>query len=191
MKKILLFALLIFAIASCDSEANTTNASNERESRVTEEIMEQLIDDLLVGTCVPKKCKEMLGDECIKDWDDIPLGSYRAKYGDYGINNPIVFYNDGTCRIGYKSDVYSSCPLAVTDPDNHPAFLYDTWFWECDFQKATITFTSKLEEQNAFAHIAKIAAYKEGELVIDGNIPNIISGKSTLAYKCIINDAKA
>ena len=27
--------------------------------------------------------------------------------------------------------------------------------------------------------------------MIDGNIPNIISGKSTLAYKCIINDAKA
>lgn len=190
MKKLLSIftaVMLLCAITSCNTEADKTELSDVQAPEMTAEIMEQLIDDMLVGTCVPKKYKAMLGDECIKDWDDPIISSSGVKYGS-GLGNPIVLYNDGSCRIGYNSALYSVCPLTQIDLYDHPEYLYDTWFWECDLQQATITFTSKLTEQQIFVHTVKVISYIDGELIIEGCIPNVFS-KETLTYKCKVKSA--
>ena len=56
MKKLFLFtAMFMLAATSCDSVANTPNDA-DNESRVTEDIMDMLINDLLMGVCVPRGC---------------------------------------------------------------------------------------------------------------------------------------
>ena len=128
MKKLLSIftaVMLLCAITSCNTEADKTELSDVQAPEMTAEIMEQLIDDMLVGTCVPQKYKAMLGDECIKDWDELTLSSSEVKYGS-GLGNPIVLYNDGSCRIGYNSALYSVCPLTQIDSYDHPEYLYDT-----------------------------------------------------------------
>lgn len=58
MRKLLLFAaMFMFVATSCDSEVNNPNNPDESGSRVTEDVMEQLINDLLVGTCLPIDCE--------------------------------------------------------------------------------------------------------------------------------------
>ena len=46
----------------------------------------------------------------------------------------MTFYNDGTCRLGYTSSVYSNCEERLKDIENHPRGLYDTWQWSCNFE---------------------------------------------------------
>lgn len=201
MRNMLFFAaMLLFTVTSCDSEVNTPNNTDPQESRVTEDVMELLINDLLVGVCSPRDCEVKKGDEYLKRWIedyedpmDIPIGSYGAKGGDFGIGNPIVFNNDGTCKIGYVSILYSGCEKTYgeqKDP-NHPSGLYYTWLWSYDNKDMTITFTPNEKDKAEKKNVAKIVSYKDGVLLIDGNLPGFKSPQCTYKYKCQITGAEA
>ena len=72
MRKMLFFAaMLLFTVTSCESEVNTPNNTDPQESRVTEDVMEVLISDLLSGVCTPCGCE-------VKDGDDLGTRRYRV-----------------------------------------------------------------------------------------------------------------
>lgn len=190
MKKMLFFALLLFAVVSCNTD--NTNDSTKQESRVTVEVMEQLIDDLLVGTFTPIDCEVMEGEKCVKPWGEGILGAIGAKFYNFGLSNTVVFYNDGTCRMGYASNLYSDCDKLQTDSDNHPGSLYDTWQWSYDIEAATITFIAEdLASYKSPETTVKIVSYKDGILEIDGELPQLCTAPYTYKYKCQIGDAGA
>lgn len=192
MKKIFFITLLLFAVASCDTETNTKNATNEQESRVTTEVMELLIDDLLVGTFTPIDCEVMEGEKCAKPWGEGILGAIGAKFHNFGAGNTIVFYNDSTCRMGYASNLYSNCDKLQTDSDNHPGSLYDTWQWSYDIDNRTITIIAEdLAPGKSPQTTIKILSYKDNIVEIEGELPNWCILPYTYKYKCRIGDAAA
>ena len=199
MRKIVFFAaVLLFATTSCDSEVNNPNNPDESGSRVTEDVMEQLINDLLVGTCLPIDCEVISDNEYIKKWYedyedpwDFMVGSAGAKFYDFGIGNSIAFYNDGTCRMGYTSGLYSNCEELLKD-ENHPRALYDTWQWSYNKAEATITIIAEdLSKGKNPKSTIKVVSYKDGILMIDGELPNGYLRESTYKYKCVVNGAEA
>lgn len=192
MRKLFLFAaLFMLAATSCDSVANTPNDA-DNESRATEDIMDMLINDLLMGVCVPRGCEVMEGDKCIKAWDEAVFGTVGAKFYDFGLND-MAFYNDGTCRLGYTSSLYSNCEERLKDIENHPRGLYDTWQWSCNKAESTITITAEdLAKQNKDPKTTiKIVSYKDGILMIDGELPNMCIKNYTYKYKFEIQGAEA
>ena len=192
MRKLLLFAaMFMFVATSCDSEVNNPNNPDESGSRVTEDVMEQLINDLLVGTCLPIDCEVMDGDKCIKPWGEAIYGTAGAKFYDFGIGNSIAFYNDGTCRMGYTSGLYSNCEQIIKDPE-HPRALYDTWQWSYNKAEATITIIAEdLSKGKNPKSTIKVVSYKDGILMIDGELPNGYLRESSYKYKCVVKGAEA
>lgn len=193
MRKMLFFAaMLLFTVTSCDSEVNTPNNTDPQESRVTEDVMELLINDLLVGVCTPHDCEVMDGDKCEKPWGEVIFGTAGYKFADLGIGNSIIFYKDGTCRMGYTSCLYSNCEQVIKDPE-HPRALYDTWQWSYNKAEATITFVAEdLAPSKDPKTTVKVVSYKDGILMLDGEIPQACSVPTyTYKYKCRIEGAEA
>lgn len=190
MKKLFLFAaMFMFAATSCESEVNNPNNPDESGSRVTEDVMEQLINDLLSGVCTPCACEIMLGNECVKPWEQGILGDVGAKFSDYGLSKEIVFYNDGTCKMGYCVNV--PCEKQKTDPTHADAF-YDTWQWSYNRAEATITIIAEdLPESKGSKTTVKVVSYEDGILMIDGELPNYCLAPYTYKYKCRIDGVEA
>ena len=191
MRKLFFFAvMLLFAATACESEVNNLDNNDTTESRVTEDVMEVLISDLLKGVCIPCGCEVKNGDEYIKPWGQGVLGSVGAKFSDFGLNKDIVFYDDGTCHVGYASSLYSSCALVHTE--GHPKDLYDTWQWSYDAAAATITLIAEdLAPSKDPKTTVKVVSYKDGILMIDGELPNRCLLPYTYKYKCRIEGAEA
>ena len=188
MRKLLFFAvMLLFAATACESEVNNSDNNGATESRVTEDVMEALINDLLSGVCTPCGCEIMEGDKCIKPWEQGILGDVGGKMTDYGLGKEIVFYNDGTCKMGYFVNS-SSC----TDQYNseHPSGFYDTWQWSYNKAEATITLIAEdLPKGKNPKNTVKVVSYEDGWLMIDGELPNLCTLPYTYKYKCRIEGA--
>jgi hypothetical protein len=192
MRKLFLFAaMFMFVATSCDSEVNNSDNNGATESRVTEEVMDVLINDLLTGVFNPYDCEVMDGDKCVKPWGEAIFGTIGYKFADFGLGDTIVFYNDGTCRMGYTSGLYSHCEEVLKD-ENHPKALYDTWQWSYNKAEATITIIAEdLSKGKNPKSTIKVVAYKDGILMIDGELPNGYLRESSYKYKCIVKGAEA
>lgn len=192
MRKLFFFAvMLLFAATACESEVNNTDNSGATDSRVTEDVMDMLINDLLMGVFTPYNCEVMDGDKCVKPWEETIFGTVGAKFADLGTGNRIVFYNDGTCRMGYTSGLYSNCEQVIKDPE-HPKALYDTWQWSYDAAAATITLIAEdLAPSKDPKTTVKVVSYEDGWLMIDGELPNSCIAPYTYKYKCLIEGAAA
>jgi hypothetical protein len=192
MRKLLLFAaMFMFVATSCDSEVNNSDNNGATESRVTEEVMDVLINDLLTGVFTPYDCEVMDGDKCVKPWGEAIFGTIGYKFADFGLGNTIVFYNDGTCRMGYTSGLYSNCEEVLKD-EHHPKALYDTWQWSYNKAEATITIIAEdLSKGKNPKSTIKVVSYKDGILMIDGELPNGYLRESSYKYKCIVKGAEA
>ena len=192
MRKMLFFvAVLLFAATACESEVNNLDNSGATESRMTEDVMDVLINDLLTGVFKPYDCEVMDSDKCVKPWGEAIFGSIGYKFADFGLGDTIVFYNDGTCRMGYTSGLYSNCEELLKD-ENHPIALYDTWQWSYNKAEATISFIVEdmPKGKNPKATI-KVVSYEDGWLIIDGELPNFCLAPYTYKYKCRIEGAEA
>ena len=188
MKRMLFYALLLVAIISCNTENGITD--NEQENAVTVKGMTQLIDDLLVGTLTPIDCEVMEAEKCIKPWGEGIIGSLGEKFSDFGTGNTIVFYNDGTCRMGYH--INGSCSQPNSGTKHHSRNFYDTWQWSYDIDNNTITIIAEdLAPGKSPQTIIKIVSYKDNIVEIDGELPNWCILPYTYKYKCRIGDAAA
>lgn len=188
MKKLFFFAvMLLFAATACESEVNNLDNNDTTESRVTEDVMEVLISDLLSGVCTPCGCEVKDGNEYIKTWEQGVIGSIGAKMGDFGLGGSVAFYKDGTCKLGYS--MLANCQLAYTE--GHPNTLYDTWQWSYDAATATITLIAEDLGEKYAVNTIKVISYTDGIMMIDGKWPNRCIAPYTYKYKCRIEGAEA
>ena len=188
MKRMLFYALLLVATISCNTENGITD--NEQENAVTVKGMTQLIDDLLVGTLTPIDCEVMEAEKCIKPWGEGIIGSLGEKFSDFGTGNTIVFYNDGTCRMGYH--INDSCSQPNSGTKHHSRNFYDTWQWSYDVDNKTITIIAEdLAPGKSPQTTIKFVSYKDNIVEIDGELPNWCILPYTYKYKCRIGDAAA
>lgn len=188
MKRMLFYALLLVATISCNTENGIT--PNEQGDAETVKGMTQLIDDLLVGTLTPIDCEIMEGEKCVKPWGQGIIGSMGEKFADFGTGNTIVFYNDGTCRMGYHINATCSQPNSGTK--HHSGSLYDTWQWSYNVDNRTITIIAEdLAPGKSPQTTIKFLSYKDNIVEIDGELPNSCISPYTYKYKCRIGDATA
>lgn len=202
-----LFAVALMVIATaCQSKTDLVESAPG--SRVSADEMELFIKDLLSGVWSPLDCEVYNGEECVKELGVKEFGTIGAKFTDFGLGKKIVFYSDGTCRMGYVSNIYSDCYKTsyldlkgepkqgdeLQEYEDHPTVLYDVWSWCYDVATATITITAEDLPLKTKSTTLKLLSYKGGEFVVEGALPNLsMDSYSSFKYvnKMLDADARA
>lgn len=163
MKRLFIIGLVALFAVACQQEVDSPSVAESGSRAVEPQVMEQFVADLISGRTFGVSAVEItLDGEVIKAFDEIMYGTIGAKYYDYGCNTPYLFYEDGTCRMGYITTIYNVC-----GKPGHGA-LYDTLTWSYNIEEATITLKSEDLPYRPYGETFKVVEYKDNKVLIEG-----------------------
>ena len=166
MKRLFIIGLVALFAVACQQEVDSPSVAESGSRAVEPLVMEQFVADLISGRTFGVSAVEItLDGEVIKAFDEIMYGTIGAKYYDYGCNTPYLFYEDGTCRMGYITSIYNVC-----GKPGH-GNLYDTLTWSYNIEEATITLKAEDLPFRPYGETFKVVEYKDNKVLIEGPMP--------------------